>query len=87
MPCEHYTIKRNKAKDYWDRVLKKDTTLYEMNELVDDCLVIFEKSHEQYIIIPSISLDPLLIEEKPFVTVRSPPGFVNQENETRCYLN
>ena len=41
MPCEHYTIKRNKVKDYWARVLKKDTTLYEMNELVDDCLVTF----------------------------------------------
>ena len=37
--------------------------LYEMNELVDDCLVTFEKFHKQYIIIPSLSLDPLLIEE------------------------
>ena len=30
MPCEHYTIKRNKVKDYWACVLKKDTTLYEI---------------------------------------------------------
>ena len=58
-----------------------------MNELVDDCLVTFENFHKQYIIIPSLSLDPLIIEEKPFVTVQSPPGFVNPENETRCYLN
>ena len=58
-----------------------------MNELVDDCLVTFEKFHKQYIIIPSLSLDPLLIEEKPFVTVRSLPGFINPENKTRCYLN
>ena len=49
-----------------------------MNELVDDCLVIFEKFHKQYIIIPSLSLNPLLIEEKTFATVRSPPGFFNQ---------
>ena len=69
MPCEHYTIKRNDVKGYWAYVLKKYTTLYEMNELVDDCLVTFEKFHKQYIIIPSLSLDPLLIEEKPFVTV------------------
>ena len=87
MPCEHYTINSNEVKGYWDHVLKKDTTLYEMNELLDDCLVTFEKFHKQYIIISSLLLDPLLMEEKPFVTVLSPPGFVNPENETRCYLN
>ena len=58
-----------------------------MNELVDDCLVTFEEFHKQYIIIPSLSLDTLLIEEKPFVTVRSPNGFFNPEKETRFYLN
>ena len=58
-----------------------------MNELVDDCLVNFEKFHKQYIIIPSLSLDPLLIEDKVFVQVRSPPGFFNPEKETRFYLN
>ena len=77
MSCEHYTIKRNEDKCYWSRVLKKDTTLYEMNELLNDYLVTFEKFHKQYIIIPSPSLDPLLIEEKLFVTVQSPPGFFN----------
>ena len=46
MPCDHYTIKRNKVKGYWVRVLKKDTTLYEINELVDDCMVTFEKFHK-----------------------------------------
>ena len=69
IPCEHYTIKRNEVKGYWAHVLKKYETLYKMNELVDDCLAIFEKVHKKYIIIPSLSLDPLLIEEKPFVTV------------------
>ena len=58
-----------------------------MNELVDDFLVTFEKFHKQYIIIPSLSLDPLFIEEKLFVQDRSPPGFFDSEKETRCYLN
>ena len=69
IPCEHYTIKRNKVKYYLARVLNQYTTLFQMNELVDDCLVTFEKFQKQYIIIPSLSLDPLLIEEKPFVRV------------------
>ena len=65
------------------RVLNQDT----MNELVYGCLVTFEKFQKHYIIIPSLSLHPLLIEEKPFITVRSPPGLFNPEKETRCYLN
>ena len=36
---------------------------------------------------PSLLLNPLLIEDSLFVTVRSPPVFINKENETRCYLN
>ena len=87
MPCEHNCLKKNEVKDYWARVLKKDTTLFEMNELVDDCLVNFEKFHKQYIIVPSLSLHPLLIEETPFTTVQSPPGLFNPVKDTRCYLN
>ena len=87
MPCEYYCLKRNEVKYYWARVLKNDTTIYEMDELVEHCLVSFEISHKQYIIMPSLSFKPLLIEESPFVTVQSPPGFVNRENETGCYLN
>ena len=87
MPCEHFCLKRKEVKDYWTRVLKNDTTSDDMNEMVDHCLVSFEKFHKQYIIMPSLSFNPLLIEESLFVTVRSPPGFIDQENETRCYLN
>ena len=36
---------------------------------------------------PLLSLEPLFIEDNTFVTVRSPPDFVNQENETTCYSN
>ena len=78
---------RKEVKDYWASLLKNDTKIYEMDELVDHCLVSFEKFHRQYIIMPSLSFDPLIIEESSFVTVRSPPGFINRENETRCYLN
>ena len=58
-----------------------------MDELVDHCMVSFENFHKQYIIMPSPSFKPLLIEESPFVTVQSPPGLVNLENETICYSN
>ena len=87
MPCGHYSIKRNEVKRYWDRALIQEPTLYPMNEVVDDCLVTFENFQKQYIIIPSLSLNTLLLEEKPFITVRSPPGFFNPENDTICYLN
>ena len=77
----------NEVKGYWSHVLTKNTTIFEMNELVDDCLFTFEIFQKQYIIILSLSLNPLLIEEKPFIIVRSPPGFFHPEKETRCYLN
>ena len=54
MPCEHYCFKRNAVKDYWAPVLKNDTTIYEMDELVEHCLVSFENFHKQYIIMPSL---------------------------------
>ena len=87
MPCEHYCLRRNVFKDYWARVLKNDTTIYEMDELVDHCLVSFEKFRKQYIILPSLLFNQLVIEESSFVTVLSPPGFINRENETKYYLN
>ena len=69
MPCEHFCLKSNEVKDYWTRVLKNDTTSDDMDELVDHCLVSFENFHKQYIIMPSRSFNPLLIEESLFVTV------------------
>ena len=87
MPCGHFCLKRNEVKDHWNRVFKNDTTSDDMDKLVYHCLVSLEKFHKQYIIMPSLSFNPLLIEESLFVTVQSPPGFINRENETRCYLN
>ena len=61
MPCEHYTIKRKEVKRYWARVLIQEPTLSPMNKVVVDCLVKFENFQKQYIIIPSLSLNPLLL--------------------------
>ena len=69
IPCEHFCLKKNEIKDYWTRVLKNDTTSDDMDEMVDHWLVSFEKFYKQYIIMPSLLLNPLLIEESLFVTV------------------
>ena len=74
-------------KDYWTHLLKNDTSSGDMDEKLDNWLDSFEKFYKKYIIMPSLSLNYLLIEEIFFVTVRSPPGFINRGNETRCYLN
>ena len=49
-----------------------------MDEKVDHWFDSFEKFHKKYIIIPSLSLISLLIEESLFVTFLSPPGVMNQ---------
>ena len=54
---------------------------------IDHWLDSFEIYHKKYIIIPSESLYSSLLEESLFITFWSPPGFINRENETRCYLN
>ena len=58
-----------------------------MDEKVDHWFDSFETFHKNYSIVPSLSLNSLFIEEILFVTVLSSSGFINQENETRCYLN
>ena len=80
MPCEHFCLKRNEVKDYWTRILKNDTSSDDMDEMVDHWLVSFENFHKKYIIMPSLSLDTLLIEDSFFVTFRPSPGFIHQEN-------
>ena len=87
MSCVYFHLKNNDMKDYLTHVLKNETSNGDMNEKVDNCLDSFEKFHKKYIITPSISLNYLILEESMFVTVQSPPGFINQENETICYLN
>ena len=62
IPCEHFSLKNNEIKDYWTHVLKNYTSSGDMDEMVDHWLVSFENFHKKYIILPSISLNPLLIE-------------------------
>ena len=78
-------IKKNKMKDYWNHVFKNDTSGGETDEELDHWFDSFEKFHKKCIIMPSLSLNYLLIEESFFVTVRSPPGFINQKNEKIFY--
>ena len=74
-------------KQYSAQILKSDNSSGDMNEKVDHWLYYFVKFHKKYIIMPSESLYYSLLEESLFITVQSPPGFINLENETRCYLN
>ena len=74
-------------KYYLTHVLNNYTSCGDMNEKIDDWLDYYEKFHKKYIIMPSLLLYSLFLEESLFVTVKSPPGFINRENETRFYLN
>ena len=74
-------------KHYLNHILKSDTSSGDMNEKVDHWLDSFEIFHKNYITMPSLLLNSLFLEESLFVAVQSPPGFINLENETRCYLN
>ena len=85
--CVHFHLKRSDMKKYSTYILKGDTSSGDMNEKVDHSLDFFENSHKKYIIIPSESLYYSLLEESVFITVWSPPGFINRENWTRYYLN
>ena len=87
MPCVYFRLKNNDMKYYLTHILKNNTSSGDVDEKVYNWLDSFEKFHKKYIIIPSISLNSLFLEESFFVTVGSPPGFINQGNETRCYLN
>ena len=87
MPCVYFHFKKNDMEDYLTQILKIYTSSGDMNEEVDHWLDPFEKFHKKYIIMPSLSLNYYFLEESLFATFRSPPGFINRENETRCYLN
>ena len=58
-----------------------------MKEKIDHWLNSFGTFHQQYIIMPTESYNYSVPEESRYTAVRTPPGFINQENETRCYFN
>ena len=54
---------------------------------IDYWLDSFENFHQQYIIMPKEPYNFSVPEESIYIAVITPPGFINQENETRCYFN
>ena len=72
-----FLFEKNEIQDYCTHELKNDTSSGDMDENVDHWLDSFEKFHNTYIIMPSLSLNYLLIEESLFVTVWPTPGFIN----------
>ena len=82
-----FPFKNKYMKQYSTNILKSNTSSSNIIEKVYHWLDSFEKFHKKYIIMPSESLNYSLLEEILFIAVWSPPVFINQENETRCYLN
>ena len=80
-------IYKKLMKHYLTNILKSYTSSYDVNEKVDHWLYSFENTHKKYIIMPLESLNYLFLEESLYITVWSPPGFINRNNETRCHLN
>ena len=70
----------NGMKHFLTHILRCDTPSRNMNKKVDHWL-------DPYIIMPAQSLISSFLEESLFVTVQSSPGFINQNNVTRCCLN
>ena len=74
-------------RQHFSNILKCDTSSDDMKKNIDHWLNSFLKNHKQYIIILKESYCYSLPEEIRYIAVRSPLGFINQENETRCYFN
>ena len=87
VPCVHFHIKVSNMKHYLTNILKIDTSSGDMNEKVDHWLDSFEIFHKKYIIMPLESSNHFFLGESLYVTFWSPPGFINRENESVCYLN
>ena len=74
-------------KHYLTNILKIDTSSDDMNEKVEHLFDSFEKYNKKYIIMPSAWFNSYFTEYSCYITVRSPPGLINRENDTRCYFN
>ena len=83
----YISIKKPRYETLFDPHIKSDTSDGDMDENIDHWLDSFEKFRKKYIIMTSEPLNYSFIEDSWFITFRSPPGFINQENETRCDLN
>ena len=94
VPCVYLHITIKNMKHYLTHILKSNTSSGDMNEKVYHWFDYLENSHNNYIIMPLESLNSSFLEESLFITVWSPPGFINRGNEkyvilmqpSRCYI-
>ena len=77
-----FPFKKELNERLFDPCIKNYTSSGDMDEKVDNWFDFFENFHQKYIIMPSISLNSLFLEEILFVTVRSSQGFINQNTTT-----
>ena len=59
-------------------ILKCDTSSDDMKENIDHWFDFFEKFHKTYIIMPTESYNYEFTEESVYITIITPPGFINQ---------
>ena len=87
--CCMYTFKcwKNQNETIFDQYIKCDTSSDDMKEKIDHWLDSFEKFHKKYNIMPTESYYYSFTGDSRYITVRSRPGFINEENEMRCYFN
>ena len=67
-------------KPYLTNILNSNTSSGDMNEKIDHWLDSLENFHKKYIIMPLESFNSSFPEESLYISVWSPPGFINQEN-------
>ena len=65
-------------RNYLTNIIKSETSSGDRNEKVDHWLDSFEKFHKKYIIMPSKSFNYSFPEEVLYITLRSPPVFINR---------
>ena len=83
----HLNVERIKMRIYLTNILKLDNSSDDMIKNIDHWLDSFKKFHKKYIILLTWSYHSSFPEDCRYTAVRSLPGFINQENETRYYFN
>ena len=85
--CLHFNVEIIKMRQYLTNILKCDTSSDFTKEKIDQWLDSFKKLQKKYIITPKESYNYSFHEESRFILVRSPPCFMDQENETIFQFN
>ena len=85
--CPHFNVETIKTRQYFSNILKCGHSSDYMKEKIYHWLDYFEFFYKNYIIMPIESYYYSFPEEIRYFKVRSPPGFIHQENETRFHFN